>query len=83
MAEVTRRVLAQLEASLPAGPEWLSVESAAEYLDVKPERVRKLVARRAIPYYQDGPGCRVFLRRRELDNWLSRSRIAATPERHA
>ena len=72
----------QLARTPETAPEWMSVESAARYLDVSPERVRKLVARRTIPHYQEGPGCRVFLRRRELDEWMLRSRVAARPERH-
>ena len=44
----------------------MNVETAARYLDVPEERVRKLKDRRVIPYYQDGPGCRVFFRRAEL-----------------
>lgn len=79
---VEERVLGRL-ATAEAAAEWLSIETAARYLDVSPERVRKLVARRAIPHYQEGPGCRVFLRRRELDEWMSRSRILAAPERDA
>lgn len=75
---VEQRLLARMP---EAAPEWLSIETAATYLDVSPERVRKLVARRALPHYQEGPGCRVFLHRSELDEWMSRSRIAAT--RHA
>lgn len=63
-------------------PEWLSVESAARYLDVSPERVRKLIARRAIPHYQDGPACRIFLRRRELDEWMSTSRVGTVAPSH-
>ena len=43
---VERRVLERL-AAVEAAPEWLSVETAAGYLDVSAERVRKLVARRA------------------------------------
>jgi excisionase family DNA binding protein len=46
----------------------MSVETAARYLDVSPERVRKLQARGVLPYYQEGPGCRVFFNRRELDD---------------
>ena len=72
---VEARVLERLTDAAPAAPEWLSVESAARYLDISPERVRKLIARRAIPYYQDAPGCRVFLRRRELDDCMSALRI--------
>ena len=55
-------------------PEWLSVETAAAYLDVSPERVRKLQARGELPFYQEGPGCRVLFRRLELDEAMSRWR---------
>jgi len=48
-------------------PEWMSVETAARYLDVSEERVRKLKDRGALTCYQEGPGCRVFFRRTELD----------------
>lgn len=72
----------QLARTPEVAQEWFAIESVARYLDVAPERVRKLVARRAIPYYQEGPGCRVHLRRRELDEWMLRSRVAARPERH-
>ncbi len=52
-------------------PEWMSVETAATYLDISEERVRKLKDRHGIPYYQDGPGCRIFFYRSELDEWMS------------
>jgi excisionase family DNA binding protein len=51
-------------------PAWMSVERAAAYLDVSPERVRKLISTRSIPYSQEGPGCRVFLQRSALDEWM-------------
>jgi excisionase family DNA binding protein len=51
-------------------PAWMSVDTAARYLDVSPERLRKLQARRAIPYHQEGTGCRVLFCRRDLDNWM-------------
>jgi excisionase family DNA binding protein len=53
-----------------ARQEWLNVDSAAAYMDVSAERVRKLIARRAIAYSQEGPGCRVLLNRRDLDAYL-------------
>jgi excisionase family DNA binding protein len=53
----------------PASP-WMGVEMAASYLDCSPERIRKLVARRAIPFHQERPGARVFLHRGEIDEWL-------------
>jgi excisionase family DNA binding protein len=54
--------------------EWFNVEDAAAYMDVSPERVRKLIARRAIAFSQEGPGCRVFLRRTDLDTYLNEQR---------
>lgn len=57
-----------------ASPEWMNVETAAKYLDCTPERIRKLVARREIPYHQEAPGCRIFFRRQELNEWMAASR---------
>jgi Helix-turn-helix domain len=56
-------------------PEWMSVETAARYLDVSEERVRKFKDRRAIPYYQEAPNCRVFFCRAELDQWMHEARV--------
>jgi excisionase family DNA binding protein len=58
-------------------PEWMSVDTAARYLDASEERVRKLKDRKEIPHYQEGPGCRVFFRRSELDHWMNGFRRAA------
>jgi hypothetical protein len=58
-------------------PEWMSAETAARYLDVSVERVRKLQGRREIPYYQEGPNCRVFFHRPELDECMRRFRVDA------
>jgi excisionase family DNA binding protein len=54
-------------------PEWMNVNTAARYLDVSTERVRKLVARREIPFTQEAPGCRVFFSRSDLDAWMRSS----------
>lgn len=59
---------------------WMNVDSAARYLDVSPQRLRKLQARREVPYYQEAPGCRVLFRRTELDQWMSQHH---QPERRA
>jgi excisionase family DNA binding protein len=58
----------------PRWPEWMSVKTAAAYLDVSVERVRKLAARGALPYYQEGPSCRIFFRRDEIDRALGELR---------
>lgn len=71
-AELRATVRAEIEAA--AWPEWQSIATAARYLDVSPERLRKLVARRAIPFHQEDVGCRISFRRRDLDDWMSGQR---------
>ena len=48
---------------------WLDARSAAEYLGVHRDTLRKLAAERAISYEQDGPGCKLYFRRADLDAW--------------
>jgi excisionase family DNA binding protein len=49
--------------------EWFDSRHAAEYLGVHRDTLRKLAAERAIPSEQDGPGCKLYFRRSELDAW--------------
>lgn len=56
-------------------PAWMAIETAAHYLDVSPQRLRKLVAQRQIPFHQEGRSCRVLFRRSDLDEWMSGFRI--------
>jgi excisionase family DNA binding protein len=77
--ELSDGALSAIAAALPRDeqscwPEWMNVETVARYLDVSPERIRKLKARREIPFHQEGPGCRVLFRRAEIDNWMSGAR---------
>jgi hypothetical protein len=51
-------------------PEWMSIQTAGRCLDMPVERIRKLVAARAIPYVQEAPGCRIFFSRTDLDSWM-------------
>lgn len=48
---------------------WLDARSAAEYLGIHRDTLRKLAAQRAIPSHQDGPRCKLYFRRDELDEW--------------
>ena len=70
--ELRSELLEELRAERATAPwpEWMSVEMAARYLDFSEERVRKLKESRRIPFHQEGPGCRVFFRRTELDEWM-------------
>lgn len=50
-------------------PEWLDSRGAAAYLGLHPDTIRKLAAERAIPAEQEGPGCKLFFLRQDLDEW--------------
>lgn len=49
--------------------EWLDSRHAAEYLGIHRDTLRKLAAERAIASEQDGPGCKLYFRRSDLDTW--------------
>jgi excisionase family DNA binding protein len=49
--------------------EWLDSRHAAEYLGVHRDTLRKLAAERAIQSEQDGPNCKLYFRRSDLDSW--------------
>jgi excisionase family DNA binding protein len=67
---VASAVVAQLTANQDAEVgEWLDSCQAAEYLGLHRDTLRKLAAERAIPTHQDGPGCKLFFRRSDLDEW--------------
>jgi excisionase family DNA binding protein len=67
---VTRRVIETLNQDTTLGARWMSITTAAEYLDCPVERLRKLVQRRAIPFNQEAPNTRVFFDRHALDRWM-------------
>ncbi len=54
--------------------EWMDARAAAEHLGVHRDTLRKLAAERAVPVHQDGPGCKLYFRRDELDEWRRSSR---------
>lgn len=49
--------------------EWMDARAAAVYLGIHRDTLRKLAAERAVPVHQDGPGCKLYFRRDELDCW--------------
>ena len=51
------------------GDDWLDSRRAAEYLGVHRDTLRKLAAERAISSEQNGPGCKLYFRRSDLDAW--------------
>ena len=47
---------------------WLDTRSAARYVGLHHDTLRKLAAG-AIPSEQDGPACKRYYRRSDLDRW--------------
>lgn len=71
---VADRVVGMLTAGHGPRDEWLDARGAAEYLGVHRDTLRKLAAERSVPTHQDGPGCKLYFRRDELDAWRRSSR---------
>jgi hypothetical protein len=51
---------------------WLSAKDAAAHLGISVHALHKLTAAREVPFEQDGPGCKLWFRRAELDRWRQR-----------
>lgn len=66
---VAARIAVQAPGSADGAGEWLDSRHAAEYLGVHRDTLRKLAAERSIPSEQDGPGCKLYFRRSDLDAW--------------
>jgi len=58
----------------PPPDDWMDAREAAEYLGIHRDTLRKLAAGRAVPAHQDGPGCKLYFNRDELDEWRRSSR---------
>lgn len=61
------RILARVPRQEPDG--WLDTKQAAEYLGITPNALHKLTAARAIPFEQEGPGCKCWFKRADLDGY--------------
>jgi excisionase family DNA binding protein len=48
---------------------WLDSTRAAAYLGITRNALHKLTAERRITFEQDGPGCKCWFRRSDLDAW--------------
>jgi excisionase family DNA binding protein len=62
-------VVEQIRGASEVGDDWFDSRHAADYLGVHRDTLRKLAAERAIPSEQDGPGCKLYFRRSDLDAW--------------
>jgi hypothetical protein len=86
LERLAERLAPRLEGHMPAATEdgWLNAGDAASHLGLSVDALHKLTAARAIPFEQEGPGCRLWFRRSELERWRrgggsGPSRSASTP----
>ena len=63
------RLARRLESVTRPKDGWLTAKGAAGYLGISVTALRKLSSARMIPFEQDGPGCKLWFRREELDAW--------------
>jgi excisionase family DNA binding protein len=54
--------------------DWMDAREAAGYLGIHRDTLRKLAAERTVPVHQDGPGCKLYFNRDELDEWRRASK---------
>jgi len=59
--------------------EVFSLKEAAQYLDISTSHLYKLTSRKEIPHYCP-QGKRLYFKRAELDQWLTRNRVSSNQE---
>jgi excisionase family DNA binding protein len=69
------RLARRLPVAAPEPDGWLDTKGAASYLGITTNALYKLTAARAIPFEQDGPGCKCWFKRSDLDAWRRCERI--------
>jgi hypothetical protein len=71
------RRAARAVAQSKQGEGWLNAREAAAYVGLTLNALHKHTAARTIPFEQDGPGCKLWFRRSELDRWRRGDRRAS------
>jgi len=56
---------------------WLDSKGAASYLGITVNALHKPTAARAIPFEQEGPGCKCWFKRSDLDRWRQAGSVRA------
>ncbi|HEV3319491.1 MAG TPA: hypothetical protein VG053_07145 [Solirubrobacteraceae bacterium] len=64
-----RLVARATHTTTPLEDRWLPTVEAAGYLGLSLHALHKLTAAQAIPFEQEGPGCKLWFRRSALDAW--------------
>jgi excisionase family DNA binding protein len=68
-ADLAAALQPHMEREQPVDGAWLTSREAAAYLGLTRAALHQLTAARAVPFEQDGPGCKLYFKRTELDEW--------------
>lgn len=79
---LSERLAARGSATAPEDG-WLDSRRAADYLGMSRDALHKLTAARAVPFEQEGFGCRCWFKRSDLDAWVRAGRPATRSLRAA
>jgi hypothetical protein len=75
---VAEQVARRLSPEAGSAGDWLDTRAAAGHLGVHPDTLRRLANSGAVPFEQDGPGCKLHFRRGDLDRWRSSGGASTT-----
>jgi excisionase family DNA binding protein len=73
---IADRVAARITADERGQDGWLDTRGAAAYLGVHRDTIRRLAAESVLPAQQAGAGCKLYFRRRDLDDWRSSNGVS-------
>jgi hypothetical protein len=80
-ARLAPRLAARSEEAPPRSEDvWWIAAQAATYLGLSVNALHKLTAARMIPFEHEGPGCKLYFRRSELDAWRRAGGAHAPPK---
>jgi hypothetical protein len=68
-AKLAPRLVGRLPETAPLEDGWLDSKQAAAYLGITTSSLWKHSAALEIPFAQDGPGCKLWFKRSQLDAW--------------
>lgn len=68
-----------LEKQIVLTKEFLTLEEAAEYLNLSKSALYKITSRKEIPFYNPG-GKKIYFKRLDLDNWIIKGKAISDIE---
>lgn len=77
--EQLREIKRILEESAQSNEGFMTIDELAVYMALSKSALYKLTSKNEIPFYTPG-GKKMYFRKREIDEWIERSRVATHEE---